>query len=29
MKIYEGGPHGLAETHKERINADLLAFLGE
>jgi len=28
LKIYEGAPHGLAETHKDRLNADLLAFLG-
>lgn len=27
LKIYKGGPHGLAETHKEELNADLLAFL--
>ena len=27
LKVYEGGPHGLAETHKDRLNADLLAFL--
>jgi non-heme chloroperoxidase len=27
LKIYEGGSHGLAETHKDRLNADLLAFL--
>jgi non-heme chloroperoxidase len=26
LKIYEGAPHGLADTHKERLNADLLAF---
>ncbi len=26
LKVYEGGPHGLAATHKERLNADLLAF---
>jgi non-heme chloroperoxidase len=25
-KIYEGAPHGLPMTHKERLNADLLAF---
>jgi non-heme chloroperoxidase len=25
--VYEGAPHGLADTHKERLNADLLAFL--
>src|SRR5450759_3140899 len=27
LKIYAGAPHGLAETHKEKLNADLLAFL--
>ncbi|QSA97750.1 alpha/beta fold hydrolase [Methylococcus sp. EFPC2] len=27
LKIYPGGPHGLADTHKEQLNADLLAFL--
>jgi len=27
LKVYEGGPHGLAETHKDRLNADLLVFL--
>jgi non-heme chloroperoxidase len=27
LKIYEGGPHGLADTHKDKLNADLLAFL--
>ncbi len=27
LKIYEGAPHGLADTHKERLNADLLEFL--
>ncbi len=24
---YAGAPHGLADTHKERLNADLLAFM--
>jgi non-heme chloroperoxidase len=28
LKIYPGGPHGLADTHREELNADLLAFLG-
>ncbi len=28
LKIYEDAPHGLADTHKDRLNADLLAFLG-
>ncbi len=27
LRIYPGGPHGLADTHKEQLNADLLAFL--
>ena len=27
LKIYAGAPHGLAYTHKDRLNADLLAFL--
>jgi non-heme chloroperoxidase len=26
LKIYEGGPHGIPFTHKDRINADLLEF---
>ncbi len=26
LKIYPGAPHGLADTHKEQFNADLLAF---
>jgi non-heme chloroperoxidase len=26
LKIYEGGPHGLPHTMKDRLNADLLAF---
>ncbi|WP_374568229.1 alpha/beta fold hydrolase [Ideonella sp.] len=25
--VYAGGPHGIPETHKDRLNADLLAFL--
>jgi len=25
--IYPGAPHGLTDTHKDRLNADLLAFL--
>jgi non-heme chloroperoxidase len=29
LKVYEGGPHGVADTHKDRLNADLLAFLRE
>ena len=27
LVIYPGAPHGLTETHKDRLNADLLAFL--
>ncbi len=27
LKIYEGAPHGLPNTHKEQFNADLMAFL--
>ena len=27
LKIYPGAPHGLAETHRAQLNADLLAFL--
>jgi non-heme chloroperoxidase len=27
LKIYEGAPHGLTFTHRERLNADLLDFL--
>ncbi|MBK8727594.1 MAG: alpha/beta hydrolase [Holophagaceae bacterium] len=27
LKIYPGGPHGLADLHREELNADLLAFL--
>ena len=26
FKIYEGAPHGLASTHQDKLNADLLAF---
>ena len=26
--VYEGAPHGLFITHKEKLNADLLGFLG-
>ncbi len=29
LKVYEGAPHGLAVTHKDRLNADLLTFIGE
>lgn len=27
LLIYEGAPHGLADTHKDRLNQDLLTFL--
>jgi len=27
LKVYQGAPHGLATTHKDRFNADLLAFM--
>ena len=27
LKVYAGAPHGLATTHKEQLNADLLAFV--
>ncbi|OAI05899.1 alpha/beta fold hydrolase [Methylomonas methanica] len=27
LKIYPGGPHGLADTHTDQLNNDLLAFL--
>jgi non-heme chloroperoxidase len=27
LKVYEGAPHGLFLTHKERVNADLLSFI--
>ena len=27
LKIYAGAPHGLADTHKDRLNSDLLEFL--
>ena len=27
LKVYPGAPHGLMDTHKEQINADLLEFI--
>lgn len=27
LKIYPGAPHGLTDTHKDRLNQDLLAFI--
>jgi non-heme chloroperoxidase len=29
LKVYPGLPHGMCQTHKDRINADLIEFLGE
>jgi non-heme chloroperoxidase len=29
VKVYKGAPHGMPATHKDRINADLLAFFRE
>lgn len=29
LKIYPGAPHGILDTHKDQLNADLLAFLKE
>ena len=28
LKVYPGGSHGLTDTHKDQLNADLAAFLG-
>ena len=28
LNVYEGAPHGLFLTHKDRLNADLLGFIG-
>jgi non-heme chloroperoxidase len=27
LKVYEGAPHGLTDTHKDRLNQDMLDFL--
>jgi non-heme chloroperoxidase len=27
LKVYAGAPHGLTDTHKEQLNADLLTFV--
>jgi len=27
LKIYKGAPHGITDTHKDQLNADLLSFL--
>ena len=29
LRVYSGAPHGLCSTHKDQVNADLLAFLEE
>lgn len=29
LKIYPGAPHGLAETHRDQLNADLLQFIAD
>jgi non-heme chloroperoxidase len=29
LKVYKGAPHGLTDTHKDQLNADLLAFVQE
>jgi non-heme chloroperoxidase len=29
LLVYPGAPHGLADTHKDQLNADLLAFIQE
>jgi len=29
LKVYPGAPHGITDTHKEQLGADLLAFLSE
>jgi len=29
LKVYPGASHGLCSTHKNQLNADLLAFLRE
>jgi hypothetical protein len=28
LKVYEGAPHGMCTTLKDRVNADLLEFIG-
>lgn len=27
LKVYKGAPHGIPSTHKDKVNADLLAFI--
>jgi pimeloyl-ACP methyl ester carboxylesterase len=29
FKVYEGAPHGLFVTHTQRLNADILQFIGQ
>jgi non-heme chloroperoxidase len=29
LKVYPGASHGLCSTHKQQVNADLLAFIRE
>jgi non-heme chloroperoxidase len=29
LEVYEGAPHGLCSTLKDRVSADLLAFIKE
>jgi non-heme chloroperoxidase len=29
LVVYEGGPHGITDTHRDQLNADLLKFLRE
>jgi non-heme chloroperoxidase len=29
LKVYPGRAHGMCSTHKDRVNADLLAFIKE
>ena len=29
LLVYPGAPHGLTDTHKDRLNQDLLDFLRE
>jgi len=28
LKVYKGAPHGLATTHADQLNSDLLDFIG-
>jgi non-heme chloroperoxidase len=28
LKIYKGAPHGMCTTEKDKVNQDLLAFIG-